>query len=72
MFKLKRNCELIEKCAKEATAKAGDEIWKYIIKYVCYEVSYRYLKAYDEIPIERANFFEYKRYFFYLLNEEKD
>lgn len=72
MLKLKRNCELIEKCAKEATAKTGGEIWRYIIKNVCFEVSYRYMKTYDEIPIERATFFSYKRYFFYLLDQEKD
>ena len=72
MLKLKRNCELIEKCAKEATVKAAGEIWRYIIKNVCFEVSYRYMKTYDEIPIERATFFSYKRYFFYLLDQEKD
>ena len=72
MLKLKRNCELIEKCAKEATAKTGGEIWRYIIKNVCFEVSYRYMKTYDEIPIERATFFSYKRYFFYLLDQDKD
>lgn len=72
MLKMKRNCELIEKCAKEATRKLGGDMWKYIIKSACYEVSYRYLKAYDEIPIERSSFYEYKRYFFYLLDQEKE
>lgn len=72
MLKMKRNCELIEKIAKEATKKANDDLWKYIVKSACYEVTYRYMKAYDEIPIERSAFFEYKRYFFYLLDKEKD
>ena len=72
MLKLKRNCEIIEKCAKEATAKLGGDLWKFIIKSACYDVSYRYMKTYEEIPIERATFFSYKRYFFYLLDQEKD
>lgn len=72
MLKLKRNCELIEKIAKEATAKSSGDLWRYIIKSACYEVTYPYMKAYDEIPIERSAFFEYKRYFFYLLDQEKD
>lgn len=72
MLKLKRNCELIEKIAKKATEKSGGDLWRYIIKSACYEVSYRYLKAYDEIPVERSTFFSYKRYFFYLLDQEKD
>lgn len=72
MLKMKRNCDLIERIAKEATKKAGGDLWKFIIKSACYEVTYRYMKAYDEIPIERSTFFEYKRYFFYLLDREKD
>ena len=72
MLKMKRNCELIEKTAKEATAKDNSDLWKYIVKSACYEVTYRYMKAYDEIPIERSAFFEYKRYFFYLLDKAKD
>lgn len=73
MLKMKRNVELIEKTAKEATKKLQyQEMWKYIIKSACYEVTYRYMKAYDDIPIERSSFFEYKRYFFYLLDKEKD
>lgn len=72
LLKLKRNCELIENTAKKATQKASDNLWKYIVKAACYEVSYRYLKAYDEIAIERSAFYEYKRYFFYLLDKEKD
>lgn len=72
MLKLKRNCELIEKCAKEATKLAGKDITDCMIKAACYEASYRYLKAYDEVPVERTSFYEYKRYFFYLLDKEKD
>jgi len=73
MLKMKRNCELIDKIAKEATKKSGcDDLWKYIVKSACYEVTYRYMKAYDDIPIERSAFFEYKRFFFYLLDKEKD
>ena len=73
MLKMKRNCELIEKTAQEATKKLQyKDMWKYIIKSACYEVTYRYMKAYDNIPIERSSFFEYKRYFFYLLDKEKD
>lgn len=72
MLKMKRNCELIERTAQEATLKSYENLWRYIIKSACYEVTYRYLKAYDEIPIERSTFFEYKRYFFYLLDKAKD
>lgn len=72
MLKMKRNCELIENTAKQAAGKDDSDLWKYIVKSACYEVTYRYMKAYDEIPIERSAFFEYKRYFFYLLDKAKD
>lgn len=68
MLKYKRNCELIEKTAQ----KADSEFWQYIIKSACYEATFRYLKGIDEIPIERSAFFERKRYFFYLLDKEKE
>lgn len=68
MLKFKRNCELIEKIAKQA----NPDLWEYIIKSACYEATYKFLKGYDEIPIERSAFFEYKRYFFYLLDKAKD
>ena len=60
-------CNLIERVAKEASP----EFWHYIIKSVCYEVSLRYLLAYEHMPLSKSAFYERRRYFFYLLDKEK-
>lgn len=62
------NCQLIERVAK----MASEEFWEYIIKSVCYEVPTLYLIQMDGMCIERSAFYERRRYFFYLLDEEKE
>lgn len=62
-----KKIKLIEDAAKEA----APDLWEYIIKSVCYEVPISYLKAYDEMPIEKSAFYERRRYFFYLLDKYK-
>jgi len=68
MLKLKRNCELIEKVAK----MADPDLWEYIIKSACYEVSTTYLLNWDNIYLSKSAFYERRRYFFYLLDIEKN
>lgn len=68
MLKMKRNCELIEKVAK----MADQEFWESIIKSACYEVSTSYLTGWENIPLSKSAFYERRRYFFYLLDIEKN
>lgn len=68
MLKFKRNCDLIEKVAKEA----DPENWEYLIKAICYEVPLTYLISVEGMHISPSAFYERRRYFFYLLDIEKD
>lgn len=68
MLKYKRNCELIEKVAKEA----DDKYWQHIIKAVCYEVPINYLMEIDGLHLSKSVFYDRRRYFFYLLDIEKN
>ena len=68
MLKYKRNCEMIEKVAKEA----DKENWEYLIKAICYEVPITYLINVDGMHMSPSAFYERRRYFFYLLDMEKD
>lgn len=61
------NCDMIETVAKEA----DPEFWELLIKSICYEVPLSYLKAYDNMPMEKTAFYERRRYFFYLLDKKK-
>lgn len=61
-----KRCEIIEKCAYEADS----DIWRYLIKSVCYKVPMSYLITYDEMPCGKAAFYDRRRYFFYLLDKE--
>lgn len=65
---LQKKVDLIEKTAKDA---AG-ELWNEIIKSACYEQPFWYLRDISEIPISRSAFYDYRRYFFFLLNQRKD
>lgn len=67
MLKMKRDCELIERVAKQACP----DNYECIIKAVCYEVSSTYLINWEHIPMSRSTFYEKRRYFFYLLDLEK-
>ena len=68
MLKWRRNVELIEKCAKWA----DKDIWEYIIRSACYEDSYEYLNSMQNLHMSRSAFYEKRRYFFYLLDIEKN
>lgn len=64
---LQKKCELIEQTAIQASA----EFYQYIIKSVCYEVPVNYLISYESMAISKSAFYELRRYFFYLLDENK-
>ena len=64
---LEKKCELIEETAKEASP----DLYKFIIKSVCYEVPYTYLETVEEMPCSRSAFYDMRRYFFYLLDQNK-
>ena len=68
MLKYKRNCELIEKVAKEA----DHEHWMFLIKHICYEVPVNYLISCENMGLSTSAFYERRRYFFYLLDAEKN
>ena len=73
LLKWKRNCELIEKCAKEAGyIDKNYNIWQHIIRSACYEESYEYLYGMKKLHCGRSSFYEHRRYFFYLLDIEKN
>ena len=63
-----KNCQLVEKVAKEVDS----EFWEYLIKAICYEVPLTYLISVDYMPLERSAFYERRRYFFFLLDAQKD
>lgn len=64
---LEKKCELIQKTA----VQAGKELSEYIIKSVCYEVPVNYLIACEGMPLSKSAFYEMRRYFFYLLDQNK-
>ena len=65
---LQRKCEMVEQTAVQANA----ELYPYIIKSVCYEMPFTYLQAKEEMPCSRAAFYDARRYFFYLLDKNKE
>lgn len=65
---LRNNVDLVERVAKQAST----EFWQYIIKSVCYEVPVTYLISVDGLAMSRSVFYELRRYFFYLLDQNKD
>lgn len=67
MLKYKRNVELIEKVAKEVDS----EYWEHLIKAICYEVPLNYLINIDGMHMSPSTFYEKRKFFFYLLDEEK-
>lgn len=68
MLKYKRNVDLIEKIAKEVDA----DNWQCLIKAICYEVPLNYLINVDGMHLSLSAFYERRRYFFYLLDIEKN
>lgn len=64
---LSDKCSLIERTAKQA----NEELARYIIQSVCYELPLRYLICVENMPCSRAAFYDARRYFFYLLDKNK-
>lgn len=64
---LQKKRELIEQTAIQASS----DLSQYIIKSVCYEVPVTYLISCEEMPISKSAFYELRRYFFYLLDQNK-
>lgn len=59
--------DMIESAAKEA----APELWQYIIKSVCYEKSFWYMRDIIGVPCSERSFYDKRRYFFYLLDKKK-
>lgn len=68
-----RRTSIAEKCRLvESTAEqASKELAPYIIKSVCYGVTFNYLIMVDDMPSSRSAFYDARRYFFYLLDSKK-
>ena len=64
---LQNKCELIERTAEQADPELKD----YIIKSVAYEKPFWYLRDILGIPCSERTFFDSRRYFFFLLSENK-
>lgn len=64
---LEAKCRLIEETAKEANA----DLYEYIIKAVCYEITVSHLFAKENIPCGQSTFYDIRRYFFYLLSQKR-
>lgn len=64
---LEEKCRLIEDTAKEAS----EELKSYIIKSVCYELTFPQLQLSEGIPCGHAAFYDARKYFFYLLNKKR-
>lgn len=65
--KIQENIRLIEKTANDADAQLS----KYIIKSVCYEQPFWYIRDIMQIPCSEHSFYDSRRYFFYLLDRRK-
>lgn len=65
--KIQENIRLIEKTANDADATLS----KYIIKSVCYEQPFWYIRDIMQIPCSEHSFYDSRRYFFYLLDRRK-
>ena len=68
LIRYKKNMEMVEKVAKEVDF----ELWEYLIKGICYGVPINYLINVEHMPISAPAYYERRRYFFFLLDTEKD
>lgn len=64
---LRKRCELIEQTAIQANV----DLYQYIIRSVCYEEPVRYLQTIKGMACSTAAFYDARRYFFYLLDQNK-
>jgi hypothetical protein len=65
---LSRDCEMIERAAKEA----DHEIAEFILLAVTQDVPYHYLKLLKSLPYGRDKFNEKRRKFYYLLAKSRE
>ena len=65
---LQKKCELIENTAKQASS----DLWEYILDSVCYEHPLNYLQTMKGMPCSRTTFYDVRRYFFFLLDKNKE
>lgn len=59
--------DLIDNIAQEASPDLAD----YLIKNICYEMSYNYLTTVGGLACSQSAFFDHRRYFFWLLDKKK-
>lgn len=64
---LQNKVDMIESIAKEV----DPGLWECIIKSVCYECPFWYIRDILNLPVSRTSFYAKRRYFFYLLDQEK-
>ena len=60
---LESKCHIVENAARQAS----QDLQQYLIKSVCYEEPFWYLRDIMGIPCCQRTFYDYRRYFFYLL-----
>lgn len=65
--KYMENCRLIESVAQQASP----EYWQFIIDSVCHELPINYLITVKGMNLSQFPFYQRRRYFFYLLDQEK-
>lgn len=66
-IEIQEKINLIEDTAKEA----APDLWEFLIKSVCYEQPFWYIRDIMEAPTSRNSFYAKRRYFFYLLDKKK-
>lgn len=65
---MQKKVDLIDSIAKEV----DPDLWTYIIKSVCYEQPFWYIRDIMKIPCSENSFFDRRKYFYYLLDQRKD
>ena len=64
---IQEKVNLIERTAKDA----DPDLWEFIIKSVCYEQPYWYIRDIMNAPVSRNSFYAKRKYFFVLLDKRK-
>lgn len=64
---MEEKIKLIEDTAKEA----APDTWECLIKSVCYEQPFWYIRDIIGIPLNSSSFYDRRRYFFYLLDKKR-
>ena len=59
--------DLVEQTAKEASP----DLWEFIIKSVCYEMPFWYIRDIAKAPVSQSAFYDSRRYFFCLLDKRR-